>query len=162
MEEWRENWDRLRETTGRLREKEAVFVSRRAKVQKARNTLAASLMDSPDKPFSVLFEAARNRVQKGEELTGQRTAIEWRLDNLRRNLASLERKSSGLLLAVETAKANWILSCRSAGLSEDTTPESGLRLLQERKELLATFDRWTTLSSEVEAKAGDIDRKSVV
>ena len=44
------------------------------------------------------------------------------------------------------------------GVQTCALPISGLRLLQERKELLATFDRWTTLSSEVEAKAGDIDR----
>jgi len=158
MEEWRENWVRLRETTSKLREAEAAFLSKRTKVQEARNTLASAVMDSPDKPFSVLFEAARIRVQKGEESTGQRNAIEKRLDKLKRNLASLERKSTSLLSAVETAKANWMLSCRSAGLSEDTTPESGLRLLQERKELLANFDRWTKLSGEVETTAGDIDR----
>lgn len=158
MEQWRENWVRFRETISKLREAEAAFIAKKTKVHDARKTLAAALSDSPDKPFLVLFEAARMRVQKGEESIGQRNAIEKRLEMLKRNLASLERKSAGFLSAVETAKANWLLSCRSAGLSEQTTPDAGLRLLQERKELLANFDHWTKLSNEVEITAGEIER----
>lgn len=156
MEEWREHWVQFRETASELRNAEAALLAKRTKVQEARNTLAAALMDSSEKPFSVLFEAARIRVQKGEESTGQRNAIEKRLEKLKSNLASLERKSSSLLSAVDMAKANWKLSCRRAGLSEDTTPESGLRLLQERKELITNFDRWAKLSSEVETVTGEI------
>ena len=158
MEEWRENWVQFRETTSKLREAEAAFSSQNTKVQEARDTLAAALMDSREKQFSVLFEAARSRVQKGEESTGQRNAIGKRLEKVKKNLASLDRKSANLLPAVETAEANWKLRCRSTGLSEDTTPESGLKLLQERKELLAKFDSWSKLSGEVEITAGDIQR----
>lgn len=156
MEEWRENWVRLRETTNKLREAEAEFNSKSTKVENARNTLATALMESRDKPFSVLFEAARVRVQKGEESTGQRNAIGKRLEKLKKDLASLDRKSAGLFPAVQTAEANWKLRCQSVGLLEDTTPESGLRLLQERKELLAKFDSWTKLSGDAEITATDI------
>ena len=61
MEEWRENWVRLRETITKLREAEAEFSSKSTKVEKARTTLATALMESPEKPYSVLFEAARNQ-----------------------------------------------------------------------------------------------------
>lgn len=158
MAEWRENWVQLRETTGKLREAETELSSKNIKVQQARDCLAAALMDSREKPFSVLFEAARTRVQKGEESTGQRNAIGKRLEKLKKNLASLDRKSAGLRPAVETAEANWKLRCRSAGLPEDTLPQSGLRLLQERKELLAKFDSWSKLSREFEITAGEIQR----
>lgn len=156
MEEWRENWVRLRETTNKLRDAEAEFNSKSTKVENARNTLATALMESSDKPFSVLFEAARVRVQKGEESTGQRNAIGKRLEKLKKDLASLDRKSAGLFPAVQTAEANWKLRCQSVGLLEDTTPESGLRLLQERKELLAKYDSWTKLSGDAEITATDI------
>lgn len=65
-------------------------------------------------------------------------------------MASLDRKSAGLFPAVQTAEANWKSRCRSVGLLDDTTPEAGLRLLQERKELLAKFDSWTKLFGEAE------------
>ncbi len=158
MEEWRENWLQLRETISKLREAETEAKSRNAQVQRARETLSAALMDSSEKPFSVLFEAARIRVQKGEEETGERNAIARRIEKVKKNMAGLDRKFAGFLPAVETAKANWKLRCRSAGLSEETSPESGLRLLQERKELLAKFDSWSKLASEAAATADNIQR----
>ena len=156
MDDWREHWVRFRDTATRLRDAEAAFSVRKAKVQTARDTLAAVLTESPDKPFSVLFEAARNRVQQGEESTGQRNAIGRRLEQQQRTLTGLQRKAVDLLGAVATAKANWTSRSRTAGLAEDTTPESGLRLLQERKELLARFDTWRKLSGEAEITAATI------
>lgn len=158
MEEWRENWVRLREAISKLRDAEAEFSSKNTKVEKATNTLATALMESGDKPYSVLFEAARLRVQKGEEQTGQRNAIGRRLEKLKEDLASLDRKSAGLFPAVKTAEATWKLRCQSVGLLEDTTPEAGLRLLQERKELLAKFDSWTKLSGEAKNTAACIQQ----
>ncbi|MCA9089717.1 MAG: AAA family ATPase [Planctomycetaceae bacterium] len=156
MLEWRENWVGLRETISKLRDAESEVRSKKAKVEKATSTLATALMESGDKPYSVLFEAARSRVQKGEESTGQRNAIGKRVEKLKGELASLERRASGLFPAVQTAEANWKLRCRSAGFSEDTTPEAGLRLLQERKELLAKFDSWNKLSSEAQNTVASI------
>lgn len=156
MDDWRENWVRFRDTVIRLREAEAAFSARHTKVQNARNTLAAALAESPNKSFSVLFEAARDRVQQGEESTGQRNAIGKRLEKQKKTLAGLDRKSVDLLGALDTAKANWTSRSRSAGLAQDTTPESGLRLLQERQELLAKFDTWGKLSGEAEIIADRI------
>lgn len=158
MEEWRENWVRFRNTISMLREAEAALKSKQQQVQRAQETLSAALMDSSGKPFTVLFEAARSRVQDGEESKGHRRGIEERLTELKQELATLSRKSDVLLKEVEAAKAKWKLRCQSAGLSEDTTPKSGLRLLQERKELLANFDNWNNLSREAESTADDIER----
>ncbi len=156
MDDWRENWVRFRDTVTRLREAEAACIARNTKVQAARNTLAAALTESPNKSFSVLFEAARDRVQQGEESTGQRNAIGKRLEKQKTTLASLDRKAVDLLGAVDTARAKWTSLSRTAGLADDTTPESGLRLLQERQELLAKFDTWGKLSSEAEITAATI------
>ena len=156
MEDWRDGWVQLRETIGKLREAEDAVRSKNTQVERARQTLSAALMDSREKSFSVLFQGARDAVQRGEEASGERKACEKRLDQVKKNLASLDRNSPGLLSAIETAEGNWKLRCRSAGLSEDTTPESGLTLLQERKKLLADFDKWCKLSSEAEITAGEI------
>ncbi|WP_201092256.1 YhaN family protein [Thiocystis minor] len=148
MDDWREHWIRFRETVTRLRDAEAACRARKTKVQAARDTLATALMASPNKSFSVLFKEAVDRVQKGEVSTGQRNAIGKRLEHQKKTLAGLDRKSVELLGAVATAKANWKSCCRTVDLTEDTTPESGLRLLQERKDLLAKFDTWRKLSDE--------------
>jgi uncharacterized protein YhaN len=161
MEDWRENWVRFRDTASKLREAEAAFRAKGTKVQTARGTLAAVLTEPPEKSFSVLFEAARGRVQQGEESTGQRNAIGKRLEKQKRTLTGLDRKSADLLVAVEAAEANWKSRCRTAGLAEDTTPESGLRLLQERKGLVAKFDTWGKLSGDAEITAGTIRRYEV-
>lgn len=158
MEQWRENWVQLRQTIGNLREAEAAVKTKTAQVQHARQTLAKVLLEASEKPFSVLFEAARIRVQKGEESTGERKAISKRLETVRKSLTSLERKSASLLAEVGTATANWRLRCRSAGLSEETTPESGLKLLQERKDLLAKFDNWSKWSGEAAITANSIQQ----
>jgi len=158
MDDWRENWVRFRDTVTKLREAEAAFSAKNAKVQAARDTLAAVLTESPNKPFSVLFEAARNRVQHGEELTGQRTAIGKRLEKQQQTLTDLNRRSVDLLGALAAAKANWMSRSRTAGLAEYTTPDSGLRLLQERKELLAKFDSWGKLSGEAEITTATISQ----
>ncbi|MBP6581928.1 MAG: AAA family ATPase [Chromatiaceae bacterium] len=158
MEDWRENWVRFRDTASKLREAEAAFHAKGTKVQIARDTLTAVLTESPNKSFSVLFETARSRVQQGEESTGQRNAIEKRLDKQKRTLTGLDRKSADLLGEVEKAKVNWKLRCRTADLMEDTTPESGLKLLQERKDLIAKFDTWGKLSGDAGIIAGTIRR----
>jgi len=158
MEEWRENWVRLRETIGKLREAEDAVGSKGAQVQQAREKLAAVLLDSSEKPFSVLYAAAIQLVQQGEKSSGRRDAIDERLKKAKKSLANLDRKSAELRSAVKSAEANWKLRCRSAGLAEDTTSESGMRLLQERKELLAKFDSWSKLSGEAKITSGHIEQ----
>ncbi|MEJ7593118.1 MAG: AAA family ATPase [Planctomycetaceae bacterium] len=158
MAEWREHWVELRETINKLKDAEVAVATRKFQVQHARETLAAALMNSPEKPFSVLFEAARLRVQQGEESTGQRKEIGKRLAKQRKELATYDQKAATLRQAVEVAEANWKLRCQTVGLSEDTSPESGLKLLQERKELLTKFDSWKQLSGEANAMVELIHR----
>jgi len=158
MEGWRENWVRLRDSIGKLREAEAEVISKGTKVKNARTALAAALMDSPEKPFSVLFEAARNSVQQGEESIGARKSIEKRLEKEAKNLESLDRKSAALRQHTDAAEAHWKQLCRSIGLAESTSPESGQKLLTERKDLIAQFDRRNKLSDEANTTALEIQR----
>jgi uncharacterized protein YhaN len=148
MEEWRDAWIELRETLSRLRAAEATVKAKTQTLLEARKALASALGDSQEKDFAVLFEAARQRVQEGEELTGSRREIKAQLQTRGNLLESVEQKSAGLVKAVETSTANWNAQCQTAGLPTDTSPDTGLRLLQERKELLAKFDAWTEYSGE--------------
>ena len=148
MEEWREAWVEFRETLRRLRTAEATVRAKTDLIQRAKKALAAALGDSPEKDFSVLFEAARSQVQQGEELTGQRKEIAKRLQSNRNQWQLFDQKAAGIQKTVASAEADWKSQCQSVGLPEDASPDSGLHLLQERKELLAKFDQWKELSGE--------------
>jgi uncharacterized protein YhaN len=158
MEEWRENWVRLRRTISEFNDAEETVRSKSAQVQQAREKLSAVLPDSSEQSFSMLYAAAIKLVQQGENSSGRRDAIEERLKKAKKILADLDRQASELCSAVQSAEENWKRWCRSAGLAEDTTPESGLILLQERKELLAKFDSWNKLSGEATGILSEIKR----
>jgi uncharacterized protein YhaN len=148
MEEWRENWIQFKETIGELREAEATADTKREKIDKARATLAAALAESDKKSFSVLFEAARNRVQKGEQATGRRDNLSEELGKKTKELEKINRAVAKLAGVVENAKAEWERLRAEVGLPENVSPDSGRSLLEERSKLLARFDTWKELSGE--------------
>lgn len=148
MAEWRETWVQFRRTLDKLRNAEAAVKTKTDHVQQAKETLADVLGDSHKKDFSVLFEAARSQIQQGEELTGRRDTILGQLQDRRKQLESFNQKTEGLRKATDTATANWKSRCQTVGLPDNTSPEIGLGLLQERKELLTKFDNWKESSGE--------------
>lgn len=150
MEEWREAWVAMRDLLGQLRTAESTVKAKTQKVGQARKTLAAALGDSAEKEFSVSFETARQRVQKGEELTGSRNTIEKQLQTRKKQLETSDQKRDGLLKAVASATKDWAKQCQAVGLPDGTSPDTGLRLLQERKDLLAKFHAWKEYSVEAE------------
>jgi uncharacterized protein YhaN len=148
MEEWRERWLHLREVISKLREAESTFESKRKKIDDARTSLAAALGESDKKTFSVLFEAARSRVQQGEEATGRRKTLAEQLQKRRKESEGTTRTIKWISKDQESATQLWESQRRAAGLPENISADSGLSLLQERKELLASFDHWKELSGE--------------
>ena len=151
MEEWRENWIGLKDTASALREAEAALESKTEQINQAKDMLAAALAESDKKPFSVLFEAARSRVQEGEEATGIRKTLAKQFEKRTKELADITRTAARIEKEAETAAAHWERQRRNVGLPENTSPDSGLSLLQERKELIARFDSWKELSAEAKS-----------
>ena len=60
----------------------------------------------------------------------------------------MDQDRARLAQSVQVAAADWKMQCKVVGLPDGIPPQSGLALLQERKELLSTFDSWSELSAE--------------
>jgi len=148
MEEWRESWSEFKEVLGKLRTAEAVFQQKTQQVQQANQQLAAVLNESETKGFSLLFEAAKRRVQKGEQAAGRREEVVDQIQGLKRQLVTIDQDRARLAQSVKVATTDWKMQCEVVGLPDGISPLSGLALLQERKELLSTFDSWSELSAE--------------
>lgn len=148
MEEWREGWIGFRDRLGKLRNAEESFKQKGQQIQQAKKSLAAVLGQSEEKEFSLLFAAARKLVQDGEQSAGQRIELNKHLAGLKSELAKFEKNRVRLARTVSASTAKWNAQCTAVGLPEATSPEAGLTLLRERKELLVKFDEWQELSGK--------------
>ncbi|GKT09474.1 YhaN family protein [Desulforhabdus sp. TSK] len=148
MEEWREAWSEFRELLRQLRVAEDALRQKSGQVQEAGKQLAAALSESAEKEFALLLEKVRQRVQEGEQAAGQRKEVIRQLRKLKNQEELMEQGTARLSAAVDTALEKWESQCRTVGLPEGISPGAGLALLQERKELLAKFDRWKDISGK--------------
>ncbi len=148
MEEWREAWSGFKEEVGKLRTAEEALRQKRQQIREANEALASVLDGSEAKGFSALFEAARNKVRTAEKAEGRREAVAGELKALKEQLDALGRDRARMAQAAEAARQDWNAQCKAVGLPEGISPESGLALLLERKELLTSFDRWSEWSAE--------------
>jgi len=153
MEEWREAWSEFRERLGKLRTAEESFAAKGRQIQQAKQRLATVLSQPEDKEFTLLFAAAKKLVQEGEQAAGQRIELKKHLGGLKKELAKFEQSRDQLAKAVGKATEKWHSQCAAAGLPEGTSPDAGLTLLRERKDLLAKFDDWQEAANESEATA---------
>ena len=150
MEEWRENWVHLGDAVSKLRDIEAEVENKSERVEHARTVLAKALGETGDKPFSVLFNAAKMRVRDGEETNGRRKNINEQLARRGKERETLTREMTRLATDLDVARTNWDTQRNAVGLPQNISAESGLALLQKRKELLAEFDVWRQRSGEAE------------
>lgn len=148
MEEWRESWSEFKDVLGKLRTAGEILQQKTQQVQQANEQLAAALNDSATKGFSLLFDAAKRLVQKGEKAEGRRELAMEQVQGLRRELKTMEQDHHRIAQAIQAATENWKSQCDEVGLPDRISTQSGLALLQERKELLSTFDSWCELSAE--------------
>ena len=148
MEEWREGWIEFRERLGKLRNAEEAVKQKGHQIQRAKKSLAAILGQSEEKEFSLLFDAAKKLVQDGEQSTGRRIESNKHLGGLKSERAKFEKNRVRLAEVVSESTKKWNAQCAAVGLPEATSPEAGLTLLRERKELLVKFDEWQELSGK--------------
>jgi hypothetical protein len=148
MEEWRESWVQFRDTLGKLRDAEEGLLSKTEQIQRAVVALKAVLGTSEAKSYSVLHEAAKKSLQKGEETVGRRKLITEQLAKLRDDLKGLNKTTAAISAEIDAAQADWQARSQSAGLAADTPPDNGLVLIEERAALIVRFDQWKELSGE--------------
>jgi uncharacterized protein YhaN len=146
MQEWRDQWTEFRTRLEKLKTAQESLERKHLQIQQARKQLAAVLGQSEEKEFSLLFAAAKKFVQDGEQSSGRRLEKAEKLEALKSDLAKYEQRRTHLAVAVNTSTEEWVSQCVVAGLPAGTSPDAGLALLRERKELLAQFDEWQKLS----------------
>ncbi len=146
MEEWRHQWSEFRVKLGQLQSAEEGCRQKRDQIQQAQRRLSAVLGQPEDKEYSLLFAAARQRVQEGEQAAGRRLEMASQLKALQGEWARLGPGKTALAAAAGAALSQWHAQCALAGLPAGTAPEAGLTLLQERKALLVKYDQWREAS----------------
>lgn len=150
MEEWREAWSEFRDLLRLLRIAEETCRQKSNQVQEAKMQLATVLSEPEEKEFTLLFDKAKRRVQKGEQTSGRRIEVVNRLQGLKSSLETFEQNNARFATAVDVATEKWEAQGRMAGMPKSISPKSGLVLLQERKELLAKFDGWKKASAKLQ------------
>jgi uncharacterized protein YhaN len=150
MLEWRDEWNEFRTRLEKLRAAEELLQKKRRQILLAKERLAVALNRSVDMEFSSLFAAGKELVQKGEQSSGRRIEKAEQLKALKSDLAKYGQRRAQLSKAVEQSASKWASECAAVGLPAGTSPDAGLALLKERKELLALFDKWLEMNERVE------------
>jgi len=148
MEAWREAWSEFKDLLRQFRVAEETFQQKRNQVQEAKIQLATVLSEPGEKEFTLLFDKARRLVQKGEQTAGRRIEVSNQLQGLKSQLEHFEQNNTRSATAVDFATKKWEEQGQMVGLPKNLSPQSGLVLLQERKELLAKFDSWKEASTK--------------
>ncbi|SPF39220.1 conserved hypothetical protein [Syntrophobacter sp. SbD1] len=148
MEQWREAWSEFKELLRQLRAAEQTFRQKCKQVQEAGMQLATALGEPAGKEFPLLYDEAIRRVRQGEQSSGRRMEVINQLQGLKTQLESLEQNNARFAAAADVAAKKWEARCQMVGMPEIISPKSGLVLLQERKDLLAKFDRWEEVSTK--------------
>ena len=158
MEEWRTHWGEFRERLGKLKTAQESSGRKRQQIQRAKNRLALVLNQSAEKEFQLLFSAAKKRVQAGEQSAGRRLEMEGQLQTLRGELTRIDQDRDRLANEVRMLTQTWRSHCATVGLPEAASPDAGMALLGERKDLLARFDEWREASIRCRSTTDAIDR----
>ena len=156
MEEWRTQWVEFRESFKKLADAKESLERKVGQIQVAKKRLAAALGGSEEKEYSVLFSAARKLVQDSEQAAGERKAMVKRLEGFKTESAKFENSRDRLNKAVAASTEKWKSQCAAVGLPEVASPDAGLILLRERKDLLVKLDEWQESSSKSGLTSGEI------
>lgn len=150
MEDWREAWSAFKDLLRQLRVAEEAYQQKSNQVREAKVQLATVLSEPEEKEFTLLFDKAKRRVQKGEQTSGRRIEVVNQLQGLKSSLETFEQNNARFATAVDVATKKWEAQGRMVGMPKSISPKSGLVLLQERKELLAKFDSWKKASTKLQ------------
>jgi len=156
MEEWRTQWVKFLESFAKVAEAKESRKRKEDQIQAAKERLAAALGGSEEKEYSVLFAAARKLVQDGEQAAGQRKVMVKQVGKLKSESAKFENSRDRFDKALTASTEKWKSQCAAVGLPEGTSPEAGLILLRERKDLLVKFDEWQESSNKSKLTSEEI------
>lgn len=147
MLEWRERWLEFRSRFEAWREARDETETTQAAIAAAVARLRPAL-GGADGDLQELRELAEQRLRAADQVLGERRALETRLEELRDQAETLARQRSPLDSALERARARW----RAHRLGGEQGPESALKLLDARVDLVARHDTWSRLNAAIAEK----------
>ncbi|MDP2834748.1 MAG: AAA family ATPase [Pseudomonadota bacterium] len=142
MREWREQWLEFRSRYEAWRDL-------RDEVQAARQDIIAAesllrpLLDGADGGLLELRELAERRLRAADQVLGERRALDVHLAELRSEAEAIGRRRATLEGALAHAQTRW----RGNRHGGELRPETALRLLEARLELVTQYDAWARLSA---------------
>ena len=147
MLEWREQWLEFRSRHEAWRElRDEVDAVRQDII--AAEALLRPLLDGANGGLLELRELAEHRLRTADQVLGERRALEARLAELGGEDEALARQRIVLYASLAQARTRW----RGNRHGGELRPESALRLLDARLELVTQYDAWTRLSAALAEK----------
>ncbi len=147
MLEWREQWNEFRNRFDAWRELNDELQDARQHIAEA-EVLLRPLLGGADKPLPELRELAEQRLRAADQVLGERRVLEASLSELHSVAEVLARQRPPLDSALLQAQIRW----RGSRLGGEHRPETALRLLQARLDLVAQYDVWTRLRAALAEK----------
>ena len=152
MLEWREQWNDFRNRYEAWRELRDELQAARQRISEA-ETLLRPLLNAAEQGLLELRELVDRRLRADDQVLGERRALQAHHTELRGEAETLARQRTVIENALAQAQDRW----RQSPLGGDNRPETALRLLEARINLVAEFDTWTRLSAVLAEKQGAVD-----
>lgn len=166
MQEWREVWQPFADAVHRGDDLEASIRAGEQRLVAAAEALAAALAAGDDGGradgraampaaaaaggFGGLLRRAENRSGEGAEAAGRRQELERGLREAAAERARLKQEWRQLEEDWSAAEQRWRVCCDELHLPADTSPQAGLTLIQERRELAQAFEGWQRVRAELD------------
>jgi len=144
MLEWREQWLEFRSRHEAWRDLcDEVQAARQDII--AAEALLRPLLDGADGGLLELRELAERRLRAADQVLGERRALEVHLAELRGEAETLGRRRATLEGALAQAQTRW----RGNRHGGELRPETALRMLEARLELVTQYDAWSRLGNSL-------------
>jgi len=151
MLEWREQWNEFRSRYEAWRELRDELQAARQRIADA-CALLRPLLGVAGQSLLELRELAEHRLRAADQVLGERRVLEDRQAELRSEAEILGRRQARLDSALAQAQTRW----RGSRLGGEHRPETALRLLEARLELVAQYDAWSRLSAALAEKQNSV------
>ena len=158
MEEWRNEWDKFRELHRKQRLAEEQLLKDRESVNKAGAALALALAQPEGSSFLHLLSSAEQKQKDVHGAQGRRQQLNANLKAENDKLQAALGDSASLTARLQQLLDAWVVQCQAVKLSGQDSPETVLDLLEERGQLIATYDDWGTQSQSLEEAAGAVGK----
>ena len=158
MLEWRELWTEYG-ARYEAREKASVaLAAAQTEIEAATDLLAPLFPAVGSQSLAALREQIDHRIRAADEARGEARQLRAQIHGCETDLEKLAAARAGLTESAAAAHRDWQQACQVFGLPPETGVETGLALLEQRRNLVAVYDVWSALQQEIREKQQAMDR----